>query len=359
MLSFPSSRGHLQTSSGRSRRPAFVRLLLAACLSFICIFTLVHTFRSASASPSAILTSVAGTSHSKSKNAFVLFLADYSAGTDKPDEEDHYYIGTRVLVHQLLHNSETRTNTSIPVVILATEDVAPHRIQRLLKDGADVRIVDKIAPPEWAGDSTGQARWADAYAKLRTLQLVEFEQALFMDSDMMIVKRLDGIFNDPATDILPSNQTAAVEDEGPLPSKYMLAAQRAFERRQHSYPPELEDTTDLSSGFYVCHPSLEVFEYYIRLLSIPERVRTNSQDQDLMHYAHRREGPMPWKDIHFTWTTTWPSMKEYKLGAHTLHEKWWGERIGDLKDLDPVLQEMWMRQKFQMEVWTAMSDSQG
>ena len=326
----------------KPERAHILRRLVAAALTFFCIFYL--------------LPSLAPRSQPESRYAFVLFLADYSGNKVVPDEEDVYHTGTRVIVHQLLHNPRTRTSTSIPVVILATPDVKQHRIDRLISDGADIRVVDRITLPEWSPNTTGQERWADAYAKLRTFQLVEFEKVLFMDSDILVVDRMDGIFHDPATAILTPKSDLATEDEGDLPSEYMVAAQAAFERREHSYPPDPKDSGDLTSGFYICHPSLELFDYYMRLMKIPNRLRVNSLDQDLMHYAHRRDGPMPWTDVEYTWTTTWPSMKEYQMGAHSLHEKFWAELKGDLAGLDPFLKELWLKAKSQMEVASAMRD---
>ena len=333
----------------------FWRQSPAVLFIFLCLFSLFRIFHSCgwhgqipSGDPSS--------NHHRSKNAFVLFLADYSGMDGVPDEQDQYYIGTRVLVHQLLHAPDTRTNISIPVIVLATKDVKPHRRQRLSKDGADVRVVEKINIPEWVANFSAEVRWADAYAKLRTFQLVEFEKVLFLDSDMLLVKPLDGIFDDPATAILNTNSSHAIEDEGQLPPQYMLAAQAVFTRRQHSYPPEPDNSFGFSSGFYVCHPSLEMFDYYLRLLAVPHRIPTRARDQDLMQHAHREDGPMPWKDFDYRWTTTWPTRKEYEMGAHSLHEKWWGKRTGNLHDLDLFLQELWFKAKFEMEVATAVRD---
>lgn len=341
------------------RNTLFVRIFGLAILVTICIWSLLRTYERLPEHVSQYVTAhTNGLLHSKptSKYAYVLFQADYSNEL-RDDEEDVYYMGTRVVIQQLLHNPKTRTNTSIPVVVLATEDVKPHRLEQLRKDGADVRIVQKIPPAPWSGGHKALARWADAYAKLRTFELVDFEKALFMDSDMLVVDRLDSIFQDPATDILTTKTNLGVEDEGPLPAQYMVAAQRAFMWRIHSYPPAEHDSTDFSSGFYVCHPSKEAFAYYLSLLQVPNRVAVDTQDQDLMHYAHRRDGPMPWTDLQYQWTTTWPSLKDYQLGAKTLHEKFWEPIEGGPEYMDPELKQLWEDAKSEMMERTRLQHS--
>lgn len=54
--------------------------------------------------------------------AFAAFLAAPSMNT-KDDSDDLYFVGTRMLIYQLLHDPETRTNNSYPFVVLATQDV--------------------------------------------------------------------------------------------------------------------------------------------------------------------------------------------------------------------------------------------
>ena len=68
-------------------------------------------------------------------------------------------------------------------------------------------------------------------------------------------------------------------------------------------------------------------------------------EQDLLSYAHRRDGPMPWTDITYTWTTTWPSMKEYQAGAVTLHEKFWEENL----KVDLGIRKLWYLARGEME----------
>jgi hypothetical protein len=56
------------------------------------------------------------------KYAFSAFLAAPSMQT-REDNDDVYFVGTRMLIYQLLHDPKTRTNNSYPFVVLATSDV--------------------------------------------------------------------------------------------------------------------------------------------------------------------------------------------------------------------------------------------
>ena len=126
-LSFGSFETMLLTSSIRDSQ----RLVIVAVIAFIG-FTGFFTRRSGS--------SLLGYSHSE-KRAFVAFLEGLDNGkNDTIDEDDVYYVATRVLVYQLLHGPETRTLTSIPVVVMCTKDVAEHKRARLEKDGAIVTV---------------------------------------------------------------------------------------------------------------------------------------------------------------------------------------------------------------------------
>ena len=289
------------------------------------------------------------TSEPASKNAYVLFLADYSTAED---ETDDYYTATRVLLYQLLHAPSTSTRTSIPVVILATESVKTAHIDRLRASGADVRVVERIKAAPWMGD-VKEPRWRDILTKLRAFELYEFEKVLLLDSDMLLVDRLDDIFSDPATDLLVPNSTLARPDEGPLPNRYMISAQIITNEPTHSYPPV--GAPYFSAGFFLCHPSAEVVGYYQSLIKVRDRFETELAEQDFLNYAHRKEGPMPWQDFDYRWTTTWPSIVEYKKGAKSLHEKWWLRNAGG-RVLNSFLREKWERAKFEMEVREVLVD---
>ena len=79
------------------------------------------------------------------KIAYATFLSATMASEDEtlPDEADGYFLGTRVMLYQLLH-SRIAGNSSIPVIVLVTEDVSPRKRARLEKDGATVIVVEKL-----------------------------------------------------------------------------------------------------------------------------------------------------------------------------------------------------------------------
>lgn len=62
--------------------------------------------------------------------AFSLFLAAPSMET-KSDDDDLYFVGTRMIIYQLLHDPKTRTNNSYPMIVLVTEDVGKLRARKL------------------------------------------------------------------------------------------------------------------------------------------------------------------------------------------------------------------------------------
>ena len=334
---------HPPTWQGNVSR-AMNKRIQATIGTLIVIFILALTFDSLNLGQDSPSSPTSSTSllTSKSPYAYVTLLAPNPKLDNKtvPDDEDEYFVGTRVLAYQLLHAPRTCTNTSIPFVVLATPDIPESKLERLRKDGATVKVIERISE-SWM--KPGLQRWRDMMSKLRVLELTQFEKVLFMDADMYIADRMDGIFTDPTAEPLVSKSELAIDDEDPLPETYIFSAQQYMEGRVHPYPPPAGDY--FSGGFFLCQPSMVTFNYYLAIAKIKDRFNSNAMEQGLLNYAHRREGPMPWTDIYYKWTTTWPSMKEYEAGAHSLHEKWWDEKIR----LDPDLRKLWYIARGEME----------
>ncbi|THZ36888.1 nucleotide-diphospho-sugar transferase, partial [Aureobasidium pullulans] len=246
--------------------------------------------------------------------AFVTFLGAFTGGIDpnKPenDDDDGYYVSTRVLGYQLMHSTTAGTNASIPFVVVVTDETHPRKRARLEKDGAIVIEVSRISPG-WA--IPGDPRWKDMMTKLRLFELTQFAKICYIDSDHLVTDRLDGIFYDEATITQhtlqdPKNMR---DDEAAMPRTYMMAAHTDYWGYEHPYRPPT-DGTYMNFGFAVFTPSKALFNYYLSVLGIPGRFDMGMQEQSLINYAHRREGNMPWKPLWHGWNVNWPTEKDWR-----------------------------------------------
>ena len=247
-----------------------------------------------------------------------------------------------------MHQPETRSNTSIPYVVVVSTEVSPSKRARLEKDGATVVVVDPISDPEWLNT---RQQYHGVMTKLRVFQQTEYEKMLYVDTDMLITRRMDAIFEDEGTKIQESQKDKDNQNETvPLPSSYVLAGQAQQIDRVHRYPPD--PALDwMCSGFMVFKPSQEMFDYYLSIMERKDSFDPMYPDQNLLNYAHRRDGPMPWTDVYYKWTSTYPTIKEYAMGAASLHEKYWLDfnRVED--EGQDVLGAMWLKVKHDMKAF--------
>lgn len=290
--------------------------------------------------------------------AFVAFLADNWQHTEFDDDnEDIYFYSTRVMGYQLMHNPETRSNTSIPFVVLTTKGVSERKRARLRKDGAVVITVDDVPLPDWF--SISNPYWVDVMTKLRVFQQTQYEKFLLLDADVLPVRRLDDVFHDPATELVtPLLDKKRDNDTIPLPATYMFAGMATGGGREHDSETEekyyasmkkYNELEQVNAGFLLAAPSQEIYEYYTSVLQEEGRFDPSAPEQNMLIEAHRLDGPMPWKSIRYDWVINSPNFQDYEHGVHAVHEKLWkGEhRIEEfgLKDLAAL----WDKARGEME----------
>ncbi|KAH8598345.1 nucleotide-diphospho-sugar transferase [Bisporella sp. PMI_857] len=277
------------------------------------------------------------------KYAFAAFLAPMAPATptgNQLNDENHYMVGIRMLIYQLLHDPVTRTKQNIPFVVLVTEDVPQEHRDRLTKDGAHIVQVSPVVIP-WI--KPGRERWAHVMDKLHVFELVQYEKILLLDADHVIVKPLDGVFEDPATDIVSNLGKAenTFEDEGLQPKKFMMAGNSGPYTVDHGYPAPRGDR--LNAGFVVLHPSIEMYNLYIKVASIEGKFPGGSPEQDLWNYVHDRKRNMPWTQINPDWTANTPIYNDFANGIASFHEKYWG------CGRDRRLRDVLLRSRWKME----------
>ena len=290
--------------------------------------------------------------------AFVVFLADDWEHKDHADDnEDVYFYNTRVIGYQLMHNPTTRSNTSIPFVVLCTQGVSERKRARLRADGAVVIVAEDVPLPAWF--SIAYPRWQDVMTKLRVFQQTQYEKILLVDADVFPVRRLDAVFQDPATETLtPLLDRKRPDDRIPLPDSYMFAGMTmggdrdhdsATEGRYYASMQKYNQLDQVNAGFLLAAPSQEMYDYYLSVLGEEGRFSPAQPEQNLLIEAHRLDGPMPWQRIRYDWIINSPTYSDYEHGVHAVHEKLWlpgyrGEDFG-MKDLAAL----WDKARGEME----------
>ncbi|KAG5918493.1 hypothetical protein E4U42_006831 [Claviceps africana] len=282
-----------------------------------------------------------------SRHAIATFLSggEDSSVTAESFSSDAYFIATRTLVYQLLHAPDTRNNASyasnIDVVVLVAPEVPAENRQQLSREGATVIEAQSVALPSWI--KTSMTRWKDQFLKLRLLQETQYNRFLFIDADSVLTAPIDGIFaEDEAVEPAATMQRLSKADER-LPDQYVFAARSNNEftgERDHPFPPK--STKLFSAGFWVAAPSQELFSYLMSIMDHEGRFDPFTMEQSLLNYAFRLDGPMPWRELHYKWSATWPNLKDLAGGVVSLHEKFWHTGPDELRDL-------WTRRKDEME----------
>ncbi|OQE72393.1 hypothetical protein PENNAL_c0097G10605 [Penicillium nalgiovense] len=269
----------------------------------------------------------------RSPHAIAIFLgADYHAGDDDSDEADWYYMGARTLIYQLLHSPATKLKTPTPVVILVTKDVRESKRIRLQADGATVIEIEEVDH----AFSIGEPRYAQVLTKLRVFdyEVMPYEKVFLMDTDMVIRRPLDAIFDDESTRLNTIDPNATRTDTereiSPLPQNFTFAATPESAERDHEYPYlDLErEKTYFNVGCMLFSPSKEIYHYYLAILGHPELFGHGWPEQDLLNYIHRLDGPMPWTRLHYSWYLNWPNQNDLDGDMAIIHSKFWAEDFG-------------------------------
>lgn len=82
----------------------------------------------------------------------------------------------------------------------------------------------------------------------------------------------------------------------------------------------------------VFRPSPDILNYYKSLLDRDDgRYGEGMPEQNLLNWAHRNDGNMPWTALDPTWNIFRPTVNDMEKGVKSLHEKYWNPEHEDLK----------------------------
>lgn len=301
-------------------------ILLISVSVFAVLRTATHTtIVTADASPVVDLSSnFSSTAHHNSRFAYAVMLSA-EGGAEKGGDEPHYFIGTRTLIYQLLHNPMTRGSGNIDFVVLVADSVFQERRDRLTADGAIVMGVPHLKADDrynWIKPG-GYGRWASVLDKMEMIRLTQYERVLLMDSDVVVVRPLEDIFT--SLEVAQEKQNKGdmanvMSDEPSQPNTYVMAG-TCNRSRKHQYPVQMCDS--MNAGFVVTKPNMDIYNHYLGVMAIENRFDGRLPEQNLWNYIHRRSGNMPWTNLGVEWNIIQGNWDDYTHGMHSFHEKYW------------------------------------
>ncbi|KAK0121808.1 hypothetical protein ONS95_010091 [Cadophora gregata] len=279
--------------------------------------------------------------------AFATILLPPPNNYSDHQDVDQYLTSTRMLNYQLRYDKNTRSRKEIPFLVVVTPEILPWKRKLLEREGATVIFAERLS----LGDDWIQPmaeRWKDVMLKLRLFELTDYNKILFLDADTYLLKRLDRIFRDPAarpTKIRASEKETR-PDEAPFPEKYLFATGPEIMHTTHPWPPR--PWPRFNAGFFLFQPSQALFQYYISLLTLKDRFDSTYPEQNLLNYAHREWGNMPWAHLKTGWNVNLSNLNDVKKGVKSVHAKLWMESH-DLQPVPAELRRMWENTRVEME----------
>ncbi|KAL4905026.1 hypothetical protein BDW74DRAFT_168151 [Aspergillus multicolor] len=273
--------------------------------------------------------------------AFFLIIAQTGSNA-QADKDDVYFMGARVLTYQLLHAPATRAETPVPFIVLVTPDVQEDKRQMLRGDGALVVEVDKIKHDI----SIPQPRWKDTLTKLQIFNptIVPYAKAIYLDADVILRRPIDSLFyTSPPSQTRAVNGTSQPCSNGSnLPESFLMGA--SVDTGLPNHPMITEQWSYFNAGFLLYIPNARLLQYYKCLLTKPELWSYGFLDQDLLNYAHHREGRMPWQQLHSSWHRNHPLDDHFNNNIASLHVKWW-EGSPETPAINAYARQKWREMK--------------
>lgn len=156
-----------------------------------------------------------------------------------------------------LNESLKRTQTKYPLTVAITEQISKKTIEILQENGIDIVYIDKMVVPEDIKEKNKKgifSHWSNTFDKLKIFELTQFDKLVLLDSDMLVRKNIDELFE-------RENLSAVVD------------------RRE---PNVIDSWKKLTSGTIVIEPKKEIIKEFIQIMNEIKEKRESIGDQDIL-----------------------------------------------------------------------------
>ena len=170
--------------------------------------------------------------------AYVTFLSSI--------EDPGYQTAVELLLFQLKQDPLTRDSDPLQrdFVVLTTNRVPPFVEEKLRLGGATIerqRMIKGLPTPAHVAEQENHP-YHDQYTKLHVFNMTKYKRLLYLDSDQLLLKPMEGIWDDPNS--WPQSGLAGCSDSG----------------QGSDHPVPIPDSDFLNAGLLMIIPSTERFE---------------------------------------------------------------------------------------------------
>ncbi|KIM24984.1 glycosyltransferase family 8 protein [Serendipita vermifera MAFF 305830] len=194
----------------------------------------------------------------------------------------------------VLHHSLQAVEAKYPLIVLVTPTLPEEALQILTQSRIETKQVELLLLPESRYEqSKTEVRFADVWTKIRVFGLEEYEKIVFLDSDMLVRRNMDEIFDYP----ISPNQIAATVPEN---CGYSQPDYPACLQHLDLSAPKPRPYSLLNSGMFLCRPSRDLMKRMRKMLDTSPRIANwKLCDQDLIgtFFGGGGEEPEGWGDI--------------------------------------------------------------
>ena len=245
----------------------------------------------------------------------------------------------------VLHDSIKRTNTTYPFWVAISSSISLEIEAKLSDRGMHVmRLPAPVKIPLTFKEKSGH--WGNTFDKIHLFGLTYFSKLVYLDSDMVVLKNIDGLFEKPHLSAVAAGQLEhpdwtrlnsglmVIEPVAQLSEKMVETIDRAVQEVSalgsnkigdqdiiNAYYPDWPDQKELhlDEGYNLFFSDLDT---YINRHSyqIPEIQKNNSKDIYVLHFVGPQKPWMKWANIkHFLKSTRSKSSCKWERKAFLMY----------------------------------------
>ncbi|KAL6514300.1 hypothetical protein OROHE_019042 [Orobanche hederae] len=212
-----------------------------------------------------------------------------------------------------LAQSIIQLNSTKDLILVADDHISPRSIHGLRSAGWKIKRIQRIHSPRSKKNAYNE--WN--YSKLRIWQLTEYDKVMFIDSDLIVTRNVDGFFIYPQISAVGNNKH--IFNSGLMLVEPSVCTFETLMRKRFT----VASYNGGDQGFLN-----EMFPWWHRIPAKLNQLKFFGSSQDYAHqiphdtYTVHYLGLKPWL-CHKDYDCNWDKIETRQFASDSAHEKWW------------------------------------